>query len=371
MILAAIVLLGCWVYCILAIAAAMRHARRNAPDAAGKLAAISVLKPLAGLDEDLEGNLRSYFEQDYDHYELLFAVRQPWDPAVPVVQGLMAQYPSVQARLIYTGEPPYPHAKVFSLQRMLEESRYELIAMSDSDVRAGSDFCRKLAEEFRDPELGLVTCPYRAVAGESAWSRLEAVGMNTDFHAGLFTAVMMEGATKFAVGPTIVARRSVLESLGGMERFKDYIAEDFMLGRLAAESGFAVRLSPYVVEHRIGSESMLSNFKHRIRWARLGRRSRPWGYIGQFFTHPLPISLGLCAVFPALSPSLVITAALRATLAHQVSRKILGAKVPWLLLIAQDMLGFIFWIAGFFGNSIQWRGRRYLLNRDGTVQPAA
>jgi ceramide glucosyltransferase len=102
--------------------------------------------------------------------------------------------------------------------------------------------------------------------------------MNTDFHAGLFTAAMMEGA-RFAVGPTIVARRSTIDTLGGIERVKDYLAEDFMLGRLASEH-VDVRLSRYVVEHRIGSESMGKNFLHRLRWARSSRRSRPWGYAG-------------------------------------------------------------------------------------------
>lgn len=351
--------------------AARKHVRGNGPVVAdGELAPISILKPLAGLDEGLEENLRSYFEQDYAHYELLFAVRQGRDPAVAVVERLMAEHPQVPARLLVIGEPPYPHAKVFSLQCMLREARYELIAMSDSDVRAGADFCRKLAEEFQDQTLGLVTCPYRAVAGNSFWSRLEAVGMNTDFHAGLFTAVMMEGEAKFAVGPTIVVRKAVMEALGGMESVKDYLAEDFMLGRMAAEAGFLVRLSPYVVEHRIGSESMVSNFKHRLRWGRLARRYRPLAYIGQFFTHPLPISALVFAVFPALWPLLAVSAALRAALAFEVSQRILGAPVHWLLLPVQDCLAFVFWLAGFFGNYIDWRGRRYFVNRDGTVQPA-
>ena len=345
--------------------------RSNGCVAAGELASISILKPLSGLDDGLEENLRSYFEQDYDHFELLFAVRQPYDPAVAVVKKLRDDYPEVSARLIFTGEPPYPHAKVFSLQCMLDEAQFELIAMSDSDVRAGRDFCRKLAEEFADPKLDLVTCPYRAVAGDSTWSRLEAVGMNTDFHAGLFTAVMMEGEAKFAVGPTIVARKAVFEALGGMESLKDYLAEDFMLGRMAAEAGFAVKLSPYVVEHRIGSESMLSNFNHRLRWGRLARRYRPLAYIGQFFTHALPITLAACILFPVLWPLLIVSTGLRAMVAHQVSHRILGARVPWVLLIIQDGLGFVFWIAGFFGNYIDWRGRRYFLNRDGTVQPAS
>jgi ceramide glucosyltransferase len=252
---------------------------------------------------------------------------------------------------------------------MLDSSQNPLVVMADSDVRVGPDFCRKLAWEFADPHLSLVTCPYRAVGGDTIWSRLEAVGMNTEFIAGLLTAVMLEGA-KFAVGPTIVARRSLLEALGGMERFKDYLAEDFVLGRVASERGYGVDLSSYVIEHRIGSESMARNFKHRIRWARSTRCSRPAGYIGQFFTYPLPIALIACAIYPALWPMLALTIVLRAAVADMVSRRVLRAKVPWLLLVVQDLLAFVFWIAGFFGNSVDWRGRRYLLKRDGTMQLA-
>ena len=370
MLIAVLVTLGCWVYCVLAIAAAVRHKRACRPRAPGTPTAISILKPLAGLDEGLEDNLRSYFEQDYGEFELLFAVRHEWDPAAGLVRQLMREYPEVHAKLLLTGEPPYPHAKVFSLQCMLDQSRYGLIVMSDSDVRVRRDFCKSLAAEFTDERLGLVTCPYRAVAGRAIWSRLEAVGMNTDFHAGLFTAVMMEGA-KFAVGPTIVARKHVLDSLGGLERVKDYLSsEDFMLGRIAADQGFVVRLSSYVVEHRIGSEQMLQNFSHRLRWARTSRRSRPWGYVGQFFTHPLPVSLGMCFLAHGYWPLLAVTMTLRMAAAWTVSERILRARVPWLLLPWQDFLSFAFWIAGFFGNSINWRGRRYILNRDGTVQLA-
>jgi len=363
------VLVGCWIYCILAIAAALRHARMPGNRECGTPAAISILKPLSGLDEGLEDNLRSFFEQDYPAFELLFAVRQEEDPAVSIVRHLMSEYASVPSKLLLTGEPPYPHAKVYSLQCMLDESRHGLIAMCDSDVRVEPDFCRSLAAEFCDQNLGLVTCPYRAVPGRAIWSRLEAVGMNTDFHAGLFTAVMMEG-TKFAVGPTIVARKSVLLALGGLERVKDYLAEDYMLGRIAAELGFVVRISQYVVEHRIGSESMVKNFSHRLRWARSTRRSRPWGYVGQFFTHCLPIGVMAALVCHELWAALIVTVALRAASAWTVSTGILRARIPWLLLPLQDMLGFGFWIAGFFGNSIHWRGQRYILNRDGTVQLA-
>jgi ceramide glucosyltransferase len=371
LLIAALVLLGCWVYCVLAIAASIRHARSQSQPACIEALSVSILKPLSGLDEGLGENLRTFFEQDYWYFELLFAVRHEWDPAVTVVRQLIAEFPDVPARLIFTGEPPYPHAKVYSLQTMFDQCRHELVVMSDSDVRVGRDFCRSLVNEFADERLGLVTCPYRAVPGNSVWSRLEALGMNTDFHAGLFTAVMMEG-TKFAVGPTIVARKAVLTALGGIESVKDYLcSEDFMLGRIASELGFGVRLSPYVVEHRIGSETMKQNFSHRLRWNRSTRRSRPWGYVGQFFTHPIPITLGVCGVLHHYWWLILVTAALRAASAWMVSERILRAPVSWFLLPLQDLLGFAFWIAGFFGNSIDWRGRRYTLNRDGTGELAS
>ncbi len=368
MLLAALLLLGCWVYCVLVIAAAVSHARSGRLPALHEAVGISVLKPLAGLDDGLQENLRSFFQQDYRDFELLFAVRQEQDAAADVVRRLMAEYPAVQAKLIVTGEPPYPHGKVFSLHCMLDRSIHDLIVMSDSDVRVERDFCRRIAAEFQDQRLGLVTCPYRSVPGKGIWSRLEALGMNTDFHAGLFTAVLLEG-TRFAVGPTIVARKHVLTSLGGIERVKDYLSsEDFMLGKIASELGFVVRLSRYVVEHHIGSEPMRENFLHRLRWARTTRRSRPLGYVGEFFTHTLPVGLSLCMAFPGAWRFVAATLLLRTITAWAVSQRILRAPVPWFLLPLQDALAFAFWIAGFFGKSIQWRGRRYLLNGDGTVE---
>ena len=190
--------------------------------------------------------------------------------------------------------------------------------------------------------------------------------MNTEFFGGVLVARMLEGM-KFAIGPTIVARKRALEEIGGFDRLKDFLAEDFVMGKFAAAAGWGVMLSRHVVEHRIGSENYARNAAHRIRWARSTRRSRPAGYVGQLFTNPTPIALALALVMPtAWWPQLAITAVLRAAAAWIVADKVLKAPVGWLLLIPQDLLSFVFWIAGFFGNSIDWRGRRYRLNKDGT-----
>jgi ceramide glucosyltransferase len=359
-----LLLAGALTYSLLSVAAAIRYLAASGPAGAENVEPISVLKPLSGLDQGLEEHLRSFFEQDYPQFELLFAVRQETDPCVPLVRRLCAEHPAIPSRLILTGEPPYPHAKVYSLSRMLAEASYELIVMSDSDIRVGSDFLRHVASEFGGGETSLATCPYRALPGRSFWSRLEAAGMNTTFWQGVLTARMIDGM-KFAVGPTTVARRNAIDAIGGIERVKNYLAEDFELGRLIAEAGFRVILSSYVVDHHIGSEDRAANFTHRIRWGRTSRRSRPWGYFGQLFTYPLPIALLICAVMPQWWPLLASTLVIRYASAYFVSQVVLGARLDWVVLPLEDLLGFGFWIAGFFGNSITWRGRTYRLDRQG------
>lgn len=361
-----LILCGSIVYSILQIIAALRYlAVRPRPLQSAE--PISILKPLAGLDLDLESNLRTFFEQDYPAFEILFAVRNDKDPAAQVVSRLQQEYPKISSRLLVTGEPPYPNAKVYSLDHMLSAAANDLVVMSDSDIRVTPDLLRTIAAEFQDKNLGVATCPYRAVPGGTVWSRLEAAGMNTDFWGSALVARMLEGM-HFAVGPTIAARRGALKSIGGMARFKDYLAEDFVMGKFAAEAGYGVILSSYVIEHHIGGAGFKENIAHRIRWARSTRRSRPAGYVGQLFTMPLPIALLTCVVAPAWWPVLPAAVVVRVLAAYAVSRKVLRARVNWLLLPIEDVMGFCLWLGGFFGNTIVWRGRRYRLFRDGRFE---
>jgi ceramide glucosyltransferase len=357
---------GAAVYSLLSIFAALRFlaTRRPAPAA---LEPISILKPLAGLDAGLESNLRTCFEQDYPVFEILFAVRDTDDPSIEIVEKLRLEYPHVPTRLFITGEPPYPNAKVFSLDRMLSAAENDLVVMSDSDIRIDRHLLRTVAAEFQDRKLGVATCPYRAIAGGSFWSRIEAIGMNTDFLGGILVARMLEGM-QFAVGPTIAARRSALASIGGFDRLKDYLAEDFVMGKFAAEAGHGVILSSGVVEHHIGSTDFVHNAAHRLRWTRSTRRSRPWGYAGQLFTMPLALALALFAANVHYWPYALATILVRFVAAYVISNRVLHAKLNWLLLPVEDLAVFCFWVAGFFGKTIMWRGRRYLLHSDGRFE---
>ena len=358
--------LGSLVYCVLVVAAALRYLSVR-QSVLARVIPISILKPLSGADEGLEENLRSFFTLDYPDFEILMAVRQPDDPAVVIVESLCRAYPGVSAQLLVVGEPTYPNAKVFSLDRMMAAARNDVLVMSDSDIRVSMDMLRVVAAEFQDPKLGVATCPYRAVAGRSFWSQLEAVGMNTEFLGGVLVARMLEGM-KFAVGPTIVARKQALQAIGGFDRLKDYLAEDFVMGQFAAQAGWTVSLSSYVVEHRIGSESFAANAAHRLRWARSTRRSRPAGYVGQLFTNPLPLAALLVLLQPQWWPMLAATVGVRTLAAYATAGWVVhdpAAGQHWWLIPVQDLLSFVFWIAGFFGNTIIWRGKKYYLQPDG------
>jgi ceramide glucosyltransferase len=337
---------------------------------------VSVLKPLSGLEPELEANLRTFFRLEYPQFELLFAVREESDPAVAVVRRLQAEFPHVSSELIVTGEPPcpeFPNAKVYSLMGMARKARHPILVISDSDIRASDGYLDGIAADFDDEQVAVSTCPYRAVPGGSFWSLLEALGMNSEFWGGILVARML-GGMDFAVGPTMAVRRSFLESIGGFERVREYLAEDFVLGRLAAENGFRAVLSHQVVEHRIGSQGFVENFRHRLRWNRSTRRSRPWGYVGQAFTNPLPLALPLVAVTTGtawtwwlLGTCALLRLAALVAVGPGVLADRLTLRFAWLVPL-QDIASFVVWCLAFFGNTIVWRDRRYKLLPDGRLE---
>jgi ceramide glucosyltransferase len=365
----AVLLTGSLIYCVLIVVATRRFLSATLP-VAGTKPPISVLKPLCGHDDGLEENLRSFMVQDYPEYEVLFGVHRSDDSAVAVAEKIIAEFSGrIPARIIVTGESPIPNAKAFSLNRMVREAHYDVLVMSDSDVRVTPSLLPHLAQELQDDHVGLISCPYRAVPGKSLWSRLEAIGMNTELLGGVMVARMLEGM-RFALGCTVAVRRSVLEDMGGFGYLQEFLAEDFVIGQRAAELGHGVLFSSYVIEHRIGSQSMMPNLGHRMRWARSTRRSRPLGYWGQIFTYPLPLALLLCAVYPTAWPVLFLTLILRGIAALATARDIVHDPITqkqWWLLPVQDLIGFFIWISGFVGDKIVWRDRKCTVLRDGRL----
>ncbi len=362
-----ILVTGSAVFSVLAIVAAQRYRSAKPPVVPpDHMPPLSVLKPLHGLDEGLEHNLRSFFEQDYAAFEILFAVETEEDAAVAVARKLIRDYPRIPAQLFVAGPSPVPNAKVHSLRCMLAEAAHDLIVMADSDVRVTPGFLRIVAAEMSGPDVALVTSPYRAVAGNSFWSRLEAIGLNTEFIAGVLVARML-GGMDFALGPLIATRKSNLDQIGGLAELQPYLAEDFVMGNRLARLGRRVVLSSHAIEHRIGSQALGANLSHRLRWNRSTRRSRPLGYIGEVFTFPLPLALALAGWNPGWWPVAAAVIGIRYLTAWRASKSI-EADLPYLWLPVQDLLSLAMWVAGFFGNEITWRSRRFTIDRLGRFQ---
>lgn len=333
---------------------------------------MSLLKPLRGAETGLESCLTSFFQLKYPRYELIFAVRTEDDPAVEVVRRLQRRFPGVRAQLLFTGDPPYANAKVFSLETMAREAAYDILVITDSDTRVAPDYLETIAAAFTDQKVGVVTHPYRGVSGGDLWSRLEAIGMTTEFMAGVVVAERLEGM-KFALGPSMAVRRVCLQAIGGFAAMKDYLADDFVLGAWAARAGWDVRLLPQAVEHLATARGFAMSFKHRLRWNRSSRFSRPAGYVGQVFTYGLVWALLFTAVapWPVNLAVLLSGCLLRAGLALTLAWRLADPTVKWHLWLIplQDVLSWASWIGGFGGKTIEWRGERYILCDGGRFEP--
>jgi ceramide glucosyltransferase len=336
---------------------------------------VSVLKPVHGLEWRLREHLETYFNQDYPKYELIFCARSRDDAALKIVDELIAKYPHVDARVITSGDPPAANAKVHSLATMIEAAQYEILLFSDSDVPARPEYVREVTAPLNDRRVGVTNCLYRGLPQPGFWALVDALGMTIEMPAGVLIARMLEGM-KFALGPTLAARKDVIDKIGGMRQFQDYCAEDFEIGRLADAAGFRVVLSSHVIDHVSTEGDFKRSFRHQIRWMLSSRYSRPAGHLGTIFTFAAPFGLlglisGIMIGQPAFGLFLLTCSWLnRAIQAIAIGwgtlSDPLSLKYAWLYWL-RDLQGFFVWCASYAGNEVVWRGRRYRLTTGGKM----
>jgi ceramide glucosyltransferase len=248
------------------------------------LAPVSILKPLKGTDPEMYESLRSHCLQDFPEYEIIFGVSEPDDPAIPLIERLKGEFPQRAIRLMLCAKSLGANTKVSNLAQMLVEANYERILVNDSDIRVRPDYLSRVTALLADPQVGLVTCLYRGVAARTLGSRLESVGISTDFSAGVLAARQLEGSIRFGLGSTLAFRRSDIESIGGFAAFVDYLADDYEMGRRIAAQGRKVKLSEVVVETYLPAYTLGQFVDHQLRWGRTVRDSRRWGYLGLVLT---------------------------------------------------------------------------------------
>ena len=351
-------------YCVLATFAGIRFARREESTPVSiSFPPVSILKPLKGADPEMYEALRSHCAQDYPDYEMLCGVTEVNDPAVPVVEKLIREFPDAKIRLELCGKRLGANGKVSSLIQLSAAARSEFLVVNDSDIRVGPDYLRTIISELQPSGTGLVTCLYRGTPGQTVPSRLESLGISTDFVPGVLTANLIENGIHFGLGSTLAFRRRDLQDIGGFEAIVDYLADDYELGHRIAQRKKAVQ-SRSVVETHHPHYDFSGFISHQLRWARTIRASRPGGYAGLLLTFTLPWAAAeLCALRNVTGVVLFAAALLaRLVMAVVTSRLVLREKIASLgLLPVRDFMALAVWIGGWAGKRIVWRDEEFTL----------
>ena len=361
-------------YCLLCLWSARKFRRQHTAPAARFFPPLTVLKPVRGLDPEAYENLRSHCLQDYPHYEIIFGVASADDPAVPVIERLILEFPHQAIRLVLCPKNLGSNAKVSNLIQMLPLAQHAYLVLSDSDVRVPRDYLRQVMAPLASPKVGMVTCLYRGVPTRTLGSRLEAIGISTEFDASVLAARQVEGI-HFGLGATLAFSRQALEAAGGFEPLVDYLADDFHLGRRISAAGYEVVLSDCVVENYLPDYSLADFLRHQLRWERTKRHARPRGYAGLVLTFALPwATLALLAghgtmwhwSLLGLALGLRLLVALGVGLGVVQDRRML--RDLWLLPL-RDFITLLVWIGSYAGRRVAWRGDEFVLDR-GKLRPA-
>ncbi len=338
--------------------------------------AISILKPLKSCDETTAASLASWFKQNYaGPIEILFGVAEADDPVCEIVRRLIAQYPNSCARLVVCENPAGANAKAAKLARLETLAAHDLILISDADVRVPPDFLASFVAPLRDHKTALANCFYRLANPVTAAMRWEAVAINADFWSQVLQAQTLK-PLDFALGAAILIRRGALHEIGGFSSLADCLADDYQLGHRIAKNGHCLALCPVVVECWEAPQNWKQVWKHQLRWARTIRVCRPLPYFFSLLANASwwPLLWLIVSIdsgnFPGAPLAAIGFVLLRIVLAQNLQRRFTpGEKLvsPAWLVPVRDGLNVAIWLAAFLGDTIEWRGRKMKLRRDGTL----
>jgi ceramide glucosyltransferase len=335
---------------------------------------VTILKPVKGIDPRMYAGLLSHCRQQYaGNFEIVFGLSSLDDPAAVEIKRLQGEFPECAIRLVECSERLGTSGKVSNLVQMLREARYEHVIINDSDICVSSRYLTHIMSCFSDVRVGMVTAPYigrTAVSGRglTLWSRLEALGISTDFLPGVLTARKLEGEIRFGLGSTLATSKTVLTKIGGLEPLVEYLADDYEMGERIANIGYRVELSNEIVETTVPAYDFRGFKDHQLRWARSTRDSRKLGYLGLGITYALPWALMTCIAsgFALWSFSLLsVVLLVRVAVALSVGVGVLGdgqVLRDLYLLPVRDFFGLGFWAWSFAGDIVVWRGEPFRLS---------
>jgi ceramide glucosyltransferase len=338
--------------------------------------AITLLKPLKGCDATTAESFRSWFDQNYPgQIQILFGVANADDPVCPIVHELIEKNPGCDAQLVVCAESLGANGKVSTLIQLERLAKHPLILVSDADVRVPPDFLANIAAPLRDPQTGLVNCFYRLANPATAAMRCEAIAINADFWSQVLQSASLK-PLDFALGAVMLTHRNLLEEIGGFSALAGCLADDYQLGHRIAENGHHIALCPVVVECWDAPTNWRGVWKHQLRWARTIRVCQPVPFFFSILSNatlwPLlwllaasVLSKTLCAPLAAL-----VLLLMRIVIAQNLQRRFSPAcnnLAPRWLVPVKDLLQAAVWLGAFLGNTVEWRGQKKRLRRDGTL----
>lgn len=339
--------------------------------------AITILKPLKGCDATTADSLESWLTQNYTGTtQILFGAGGAADPVCGIVRELIRKHSKADAQLVICGEMPGTNAKISTLIQLEKAAKHDSILMSDADVRVPADFLSNVAAPLRDTRIALVNCFYRLANPVNIAMQWEAIAINADFWSQVLQAQTLK-PLDFAMGAAILMRRKSLQGVGGFESFANCLADDYQIGNRIAKNGGKIAICPVVVECWDSPMDWHGVWKHQLRWARTIRVSQPLPYFFSILSNATFWPLLWLIIAPAATKTvcaplsaiafLLIRIALAQSLQRQSVEK--GRIAPFWLVPIKDLLQVAIWAGAFCGNTVEWRGKKMRLQRDGNLEP--
>ena len=335
--------------------------------------AVTILKPLKGLDRELYENLRSFCALDYPEYQILFTLSSADDPALPVLSRIREEFPELDMEIIVSKSRIGYNPKINNVSNAAPFIKHGFLLMSDSDVRVQPDFLRRMMAPFSDPSVGLVTAFYQATTPRGVWAGLEALSVNAQF----LPQAVVEAAfgMRFAMGAAVIARREAFEASGGFRNMADHLADDFILGEGIKAAGYRLEIADCVVESLPDTGGVVEHLSHQFRWARTIRICNPSGYLGTALLHGFswltlkiflfgPDRVSIALAFGVLAAKALSKSAISRWCLGDRQRSLTTLLLPW-----SEWIAFAAWVSGFRSTPVVWRGEVYSVHPQGRLSP--
>ena len=332
---------------------------------------ITVFKPLKGVDDDLEDNLRTFFILEYPRYQLLFGLGDPEDPAAGIVRKLIGEYPHVRAKLIIDPSMIGLNPKINNLVNIYGYARYPYLLISDSNVRVGKTYLQDMMGALQEDGVGLVTSTIRGVGARSLGAAMENLHLNTFIAGSVFIAEHLADMP-IAIGKSMLFARSTLERIGGFAAFKELLAEDYLIGLAIQELGLRVTTIVDPIENVNRNWSMARFCNRHTRWAKIRKAINPWAYFAEFLTNPIAVASVYALIRMDLAGlGLLGGIAAVKTLLDYSTATVLKGDLCWykyLIVPLKDLLIGMIWYLPWFSTRVIWRGNEFRIMRQTRLQ---